>query len=50
MKILSKKKLQKKAGMLFRRPLPNRKEGGKKPEGPLEKVYFYNLINRFHNH
>jgi len=39
MKILSKKKLQKKAGMLFRRPLPNRKEGGKKPEGPLEKIY-----------
>jgi len=39
MKILSKKKLQKKAGILFRRPLPNRKEGGKKPEGPLEKIY-----------
>jgi len=37
MKILSKKKLQKKGGMLFRRPLPNR--NGRKPEGPLEKIY-----------
>ena len=37
MKILSKKKLQRKAGMMFRRP-PNRKDGGKKPEDPLDKV------------
>ena len=37
MKILSKKKLQKKAGMFFKRP-PPRKEGAKKPEGPLDKV------------
>jgi len=38
MKILSKKKLQRKAGMMFRRP-PNRKDGGKKPEDPLDKIY-----------
>jgi len=38
MKILSKKKLQKKAGMFFKRP-PPRKEGAKKPEGPLDKIY-----------
>ena len=35
MKILSKKRLQKKAGMMFRRPP---KTGGKKPEDPLDKV------------
>jgi len=38
MKILSKKKLQRKAGMFFKRP-PPRKEGAKKPEDPLDKVY-----------
>jgi len=40
MKILSKKKLQKKAGIFGRRP-PNRKGGAevKKPENPLDKVY-----------
>ena len=40
MKILSKKRLQKKAGMMFRRPP---KTGGKKPEDPLDKVCFQNL-------
>lgn len=39
MKILSKKKLQKKAGLFFRRP-PNKKAaGGSKPDDPLDKVY-----------
>ena len=38
MKILSKKKLQRKAGMFFKRP-PPRKEGAKKPEDPLDKVW-----------
>merc|ERR1719210_3092376 len=38
MKILSKKKLQRKAGMFFKRP-PPRKDGGKKPEDPLDKIY-----------
>jgi len=40
MKILSKKKLQKKAGVFGRRP-PNRKgaTSQKKPENPLDKVY-----------
>ena len=43
MKILSKKKLQKKAGMFFKRP-PPRKEGAKKPEGPLDKVSYLYLL------
>ena len=38
MKILSKKKLQKKAGLFFRRP-PNKNGGGGKPDDPLDKVY-----------
>ena len=43
MKILSKKKLQKKAGLFFRRP-PSKKGGGGggssgKPDDPLDKVY-----------
>ena len=44
MKILSKKKLQKKAGLFFRRP-PNKKGGvgggggSGKPDDPLDKVY-----------
>ena len=41
MKILSKKKLQKKAGLFFRRP-PTKKGGGGgsgKPDDPLDKVY-----------
>ena len=39
MKILSKKKLQKKAGIFGRRPPPrNGAAGVKKPENPLDKV------------
>ena len=38
MKILSKKKLQKKAGLFMRRP-PNKKDGGNKPDDLLDKVY-----------
>jgi len=40
MKILSKKKLQKKAGIFGRRPPPRKGAAGvKKPENPLDKVY-----------
>lgn len=40
MKILSKKKLQKKAGIFGRRPPPRKgAAGAKKPENPLDKVY-----------
>jgi [calcium/calmodulin-dependent protein kinase] kinase len=40
MKILSKKKLQKKAGVFGRRPPPRKGATGvKKPENPLDKVY-----------
>ena len=39
MKILSKKKLQKKAGIFGRRPPPRKGAAGiKKPENPLDKV------------